>query len=704
MVAVNPTTENQITRYLYEDMHNASLQTSAIYPDSNDLNSNGSDQVKTKYDLAGRVVETTDQNGTVREYHYDNQGRLVTDCVIKFGNVVDDKIRAISRSYNSFGALETLSSLKAGGVVSNEIKYEYDANRKLKKLFQSYDSEIVATTPFLEYTYDNANRGRLSGVIYPSGKIISYDYDKFDRVASINEAGKPIVSYIYEGSGTPMQTTYNESGLSLNYTNGGLDRFGWIVNHGWMKGNEAKVHILHGYDFAGNRTFRHDAVHAANSELYKYDQVNQVKSLDRGGLNEKLDAVAVANHTESWDFDKTGNWMTYAKNGATETRKHNKVNEIQDICEYDANGNMTLMPGLKGKYDAWNRLVEVRDSIGNQIATYEYNGANQRIKKTVGNIVTKSFFNEKWQELESQTGIDQMTYVWGLRYIDDLVYREKDAERLYSLTDPNWNIVALTDSTGTVVERMKYDAFGKITWLDRDFDLKNDSGFEWNRTFTGQVLDIETGLMLYRNRFYHPSLGIFVSRDPIKYYSFDVNLFRYIKNIPSLHTDSMGLKNEKTGVKYCKGYQKGAIFLGGIMPTHWFIMIDGIGIGKFEKDLHSIGIGEIRYDDHIIYPEVDPDHLEDGQFYSICENILLDSDCYDLIAFKNIVKNYGSLPAGIYIAGILDCKDWIFSAVCEGMKNSKSRDNTWWSFCKCSLIYADEDCSIIQTDQGIKLR
>jgi hypothetical protein len=104
------------------------------------------------------------------------------------------------------------------------------------------------------------------------------------------------------------------------------------------------------------------------------------------------------NHSESWNFDKTGNWSQYTKNGTVENRTHNAANELQGIATHDANGNMILMPGLKGKFDAWNRLTEVHDSNNNLIASYEYNGLNQRIKKTINATVTKSFFNENWQE------------------------------------------------------------------------------------------------------------------------------------------------------------------------------------------------------------------------------------------------------------------------------------------------------------------
>ena len=339
-----------------------------------------------------------------------------------------------------------------------------------------------------------------------------------------------------------MQTTYLDPSTSLTYTNGGLDGFGRIINHCWMKGSTPLVHILHGYDFSGNRLYRNDVLSPNISELYTYDQINQIKNLDRGILNVNKDAVTVSNFTETWNFDKTGNWLQYDKNGTIENRTHNVANELQGIAMHDANGNMTLMPGLKGKYDAWNRLVEVRDSSDNLIARYDYNGKNQRIKKTIGSTVTKSFFNEQWQELESLTGSELTSYVWSLRYIDDIVLRERDTERLYSLADPNWNVVALVDATGAVQERMKYDAFGKITWLDDDFVTKLNSDFSWNRTFTGQVVDFETGLMFCKNRFYHTVLGRFVSRDPIGYKAQDISLYRYIKNAAPNFYDPFGLE------------------------------------------------------------------------------------------------------------------------------------------------------------------
>jgi RHS repeat-associated protein len=186
-------------------------------------------------------------------------------------------------------------------------------------------------------------------------------------------------------------------------------------------------------------------------------------------------------------------------------------------------------------------LVEVRDSSDNLIAQYAYNGLNQRIKKTVGSTITKSFFNENWQEIESVTNNRVTSYVWGLRYIDDLILREKGEERLYSLADPNWNVVAICDSVGDIQERYTYDAFGKRNVFDVNFTVKTETGFNWNRAFTGQVLDIETDLMLYRNRYYSIQLGRFVTRDPIGYNAEDMNVYRHIFNASPNLVDSLGL-------------------------------------------------------------------------------------------------------------------------------------------------------------------
>ena len=77
--------------------------------------------------------------------------------------------------------------------------------------------------------------------------------------------------------------------------------------------------------------------------------------------------------------------------------------------------------------------------------------------------------------------------------------------------------------------------------FDAAFATQGTSICDITRTFTGQVLDNETGLMLYRNRVYHPTLGRFVQRDPSGYDARDISLYRYVSNAPQVRWDTFGL-------------------------------------------------------------------------------------------------------------------------------------------------------------------
>jgi hypothetical protein len=269
----------------------------------------------------------------------------------------------------------------------------------LSKEFSNPSGAVaITTTPHIGYTYDTAKFGdfftkllRPVTMKYPSGKILTYAYGTagstdgiLNRYFGIKEGSGDIVQYTYNGVATPAKVTYPQPGLVVDYTvAGALDNFNRITDHAWRKGATDVVRIQHGYDRVGNRNWRNDVVSTTNSEHYTYDGMNQVKSLNRGTLNAGKTSVTTPNFTETWNFDNTGNWTQYVHAGVTENRTHSKANETQNTCTHDRNGNMTVMSGLQGKYDAWNRLVEVRNSSNILLATYAYNGINQRVTRTL---------------------------------------------------------------------------------------------------------------------------------------------------------------------------------------------------------------------------------------------------------------------------------------------------------------------------------
>jgi RHS repeat-associated protein len=63
-------------------------------------------------------------------------------------------------------------------------------------------------------------------------------------------------------------------------------------------------------------------------------------------------------------------------------------------------------------------------------------------------------------------------------------------------------------------------------------------------TFTGREFDSESGLYHYRARTYSPSLGRFLSRDPLEYVD-GMNLYEYVRSTPCMSTDPDGREEKK---------------------------------------------------------------------------------------------------------------------------------------------------------------
>ena len=221
-----------------------------------------------------------------------------------------------------------------------------------------------------------------------------------------------------------------------------------------------------------------------------------------------------------------------------------------------------LTAGLTLKYDAWNRLVEVTDGT-TVVGKYEYDGLNRRILNYRDfvdyEVYEHYYYNASWQVLETRfdfsgnppEGLQPwLQYVWSARYIDALVLRDQntdsdglcDDERLYYLTDANFNVTALVDTGGTVLERYVYDPYGKVTIYWPDWSSTLSASNYYNRIlYTGREYDPETGLYNYRRRPYSVELGRFPGRDPIGYGAGDANLYRYVFNNPVAFTDPAGL-------------------------------------------------------------------------------------------------------------------------------------------------------------------
>ena len=192
-----------------------------------------------------------------------------------------------------------------------------------------------------------------------------------------------------------------------------------------------------------------------------------------------------------------------------------------------------------------------------------YDGAKRRaVKKTynAGTLgETRHFYYtdpQKWQvieeRLESSGSISanpDRQFVWGLRYIDEFVLRDRDTdangnldERLYALQDANWNVTGLADSGGAVQERYVYSAYGTPHVLTPTFAARTTNSYDAEVVYGGYRYELATGLYHVRHRVYQPELGCWLQRDPLGYTSGDENPYRYVSGAPINTGDPTGLE------------------------------------------------------------------------------------------------------------------------------------------------------------------
>jgi hypothetical protein len=229
-----------------------------------------------------------------------------------------------------------------------------------------------------------------------------------------------------------------------------------------------------------HRQWKQNTVGSTLDEYYDYDDLNRLVTMQRGTLTGGPPFTGISGtpaREQDWTLDKTGNWTgfidkTSGMTDLNQSRTANKVNEITNITAsggtpvwatpaYDAAGNTTTFPQLDNPvdtytatYDAWNRMTSVSGFSG-LIADYAYDGLGRRIysllevaepaSSSSSGETTESrhfFYSSQWQDIEEWVvgaANPQDQYVWGLRYIDELVTRDDaSSTRLYAMQDANF--------------------------------------------------------------------------------------------------------------------------------------------------------------------------------------------------------------------------------------------------------------------------
>ena len=171
----------------------------------------------------------------------------------------------------------------------------------------------------------------------------------------------------------------------------------------------------------------------------------------------------------------------------------------------------------------------------------------------------------QWQIIEERVSTPapscpERQFVWGLRYADDLILRDRVTsqssstscqstnERLYVLHD-YFQPTAVINTSGAVQERYGYNAYGAVSFMTAAYGSRANSNYQWETLYGAYRWDAESGLYQVRNRYLHPYLGRWLTRDPLGE-SAGPNLYAYVGNRPVCAIDAFGLLDSVTQY-YC---------------------------------------------------------------------------------------------------------------------------------------------------------
>ena len=109
----------------------------------------------------------------------------------------------------------------------------------------------------------------------------------------------------------------------------------------------------------------------------------------------------------------------------------------------------------------------------------------------------------------------------------------------YYLKDLSNTVLALANSSGSIVESYVYDAYGNVTIKNSGGSVISTSAYGNRFLFQGREYDYATQLYHFRARWYDTETGRWLSNDPIGI-SGGLNLYAFCSNDPVNFVDPMG--------------------------------------------------------------------------------------------------------------------------------------------------------------------
>lgn len=490
-------------------------------------------------DARGLVTQMTDARGTIINYTHDADGRLLSEAA------PSDPSLTITYSYDDVtGGNEGVGRVTSITDASGSQAYVYDAQGRLSEETRTIAGASAAV---IAYEYDEA--GNISGMVYPSGRIVTYTLDSIgdiERVLTQVGSGAPVDVVIdnirYDPFG-PLQAIYHGNDLVLWQTFDSDYRLSQLLLEDLAPASilHQRFHLYddglnltryfdtsglsggdHTYNYTpvgrlqnasgnwGDLTFFHDAVGNRTFRFLDDGQTTTTERLFYGGSDNRLDEVQVNDVTERvFTHDAAGNIISETRGGTSYSFTH------------DARGRMVSVSSggtLRAThvYDAFERLA-VRTMV-NQPTT----GTVHYVHDQQGRVIAET----------DATGQTIREYIWIADRPVAVVADVATTPVLYHVhTDHLNRPIAMTDGSKAEVWRATFLPFGAVSFITGAASL--------DMRFPGQWFQLEAGFHHNWHRTYDPTTGRYLQPDPLGMPDGPAH-WAYVRSAPTMYVDPTG--------------------------------------------------------------------------------------------------------------------------------------------------------------------
>lgn len=535
------------------------------------------------FNAHSNVTTMTDANRTVITFGYDEFDRVTSKLIDRAsiaGGDPSDVFGTTSEVYEWDGLSRIVradSIDQSDPTRSSRVERKYDSLRRTTSETIIIGQPFAATGPTTMCAYDGV--GNKTQCTYPGGRVMTTTYDELNRKKVISDQGGMIAAYEYIGPQRVLHRDYRNN-TRLDYSYDGLvndpSDFGVknvIRTRNTFDPNGVNTTLderTFAWDSVGNKSQRADVLSGGSMTAfnYEYDRNDRMIRSVRTGAGEPDSEIV-------YNLDTVGNRESVVGGpnpggyilAALDFLVNQYTTTPLDGRRHDPNGNVISLTDMSGappladvKYDYRNQMIEYFDHASNKRHKYVYDAYGRRIVKVIdadGSSQEIRYLYDNLQVVEErdESDITQATYAYG-SYIDEVLNMQRDGGDFFYHTDDMFNVTAVTNAGGTVVERYEYGDYGEPEVFDATGTPIAGSTIDNPYLFTGRRFEPETGLHYYRTRYLDPGTGRFTTRDTAGVWADPANIgnaYTYVGNNPWSRVDPTGMATANFNGSGCSG-------------------------------------------------------------------------------------------------------------------------------------------------------